>query len=116
MPYRVTILVTIVMAGLLAAVQAAGGAEAAEPEAEAGIGGGGMAATLLFLDLSELNRVLEANGYGPLPDRVFLMGGSGFGGEVRPDQQKRNSRKNRRLAFESARFHFAGMAQANADK
>ena len=80
---KLTILVMIVVAGLLAAVQAAGGAEAAEPEAEAGIGGGGMAATLLFLDLSELNRVLEANGYGPLPDRVFLMGGGGFGGEVR---------------------------------
>ena len=64
---KLVILLTIVAAGLLAAaVQAAAGAEAAEPEAEAGIGEGGMAATLLFLDLSELNRVLEANGYSPV--------------------------------------------------
>lgn len=50
--------------------------------AKIGIGGGGVAATLLFLDLEELNEALLANGYGPLDGIVPLIGGSGFGGEL----------------------------------
>jgi hypothetical protein len=51
-------------------------------EPEGGIGGGGMAGTLLFLDLSALNRVLAAHGYGPLDDTLSLIGGGGFGGTI----------------------------------
>ncbi|MFN3346584.1 MAG: hypothetical protein ACK42E_02055 [Candidatus Bipolaricaulaceae bacterium] len=46
------------------------------------LGGGGPLPGFLFLDLAELDQVLQANGYGPLPRRIFLMGGGGFGGEV----------------------------------
>jgi len=74
---KLIVLLALMVAGLLVA---AGQAAAEEPEG--GIGGGGMAGTLLFLDLSALNQILEANGYGPLADRAFLMGGGGFGGEV----------------------------------
>lgn len=37
---------------------------------------------LLLLDLEGLNQVLLANGYGPLDEMIFLMGGGGFGGLV----------------------------------
>ncbi len=58
-------------------------AQEAEPMAEEGLGGGGPMPGLVLLDLAGLNERLEANGYAPLPEMVFVMGGGGYGGEVR---------------------------------
>lgn len=75
-----TILLVLVLVSLSLALAQA---QAAEEVEEAGLGGGGPMPALLFLDLSELNRILLANGYGPLNEMVFLMGGGGFGGLVK---------------------------------
>jgi len=58
-----------------------GWAQEAEEPLE-GIGGGGMMPALLLLDLEGLNQILLANGYGPLDNAVFLLGGGGFGGLI----------------------------------
>lgn len=50
---------------------------------EEGLGGGGPMPGLLLLDLAGLNERLEANGYAPLVEMVSVMGGGGYGGEVR---------------------------------
>ena len=75
-----TILLVIFVVGLPLALAPA---QAAAEEEQEGIGGGGPMPACLFLDLSGLNQIIEANGYGPLGDMVFLMGGGGFGGAVR---------------------------------
>ncbi len=73
-------LLMIVLLGLpLVALQAQ---EAAPLELVEGLGGGGPLPGLLLLDLEGLNEKLEANGYAPLAEMVFIMGGGGFGGEV----------------------------------
>jgi len=75
-----TILLVLVLVSLpLALAQAQ---EAAEEPIE-GIGGGGPMPALLLLDLAGLNQVLLNNGYGPLDNMVFLMGGGGFGGDIK---------------------------------
>jgi len=75
-----TILLVLVLASLIAALAQA--QEAAEGPL-GGIGGGGPMPALLLLDLAGLNQVLLNNGYGPLDNMVFLMGGGGFGGDVK---------------------------------
>jgi hypothetical protein len=76
---RLVILLLIVLISLpLATAQAQ---EAAEGPEE-GLGGGGPMPGLLLLDLAELNEYLEAYGYAPLDDMVFVMGGGGWGGEL----------------------------------
>lgn len=44
------------------------------------IGGGGPSVGWLFLEMTVLNTLLEANGFAPLPEGMLLMGGSGGGG------------------------------------
>lgn len=66
----------LVLIGLplaLAQAQEATGGLKEEP----GIGGGGPMPALLLLDLAGLNQVLLNNGYGPLDNMVFLIGGGG---------------------------------------
>lgn len=76
---RVWILVLVACAGLSWGVGSAQTSAAAGME---GLGGGGPIPGFLFLDLAELNQVLEAHGYAPLAGGMFLMGGGGFGGVV----------------------------------
>jgi hypothetical protein len=45
-----------------------------------GIGGGGPMPGLLFWDLAQLNTILKAHDYAPLPNSLFMMGGGGGGG------------------------------------
>lgn len=54
----------------------------AGPEEE-GLGGGGPLPGVILLNLAGLNECLGANGYAPLPEMIFVMGGGGWGGEVR---------------------------------
>lgn len=54
-----------------------------ENEGDQGMGGGGFMPGLLFLNLSDLNTVLEANGYAPFEEMIFVMGGGGFGGFIK---------------------------------
>lgn len=78
--HRLAVLLLVVLIGLpLVSLEA----QEAAPEAEEGLGGGGPMPGVVFLNLAGLNERLEANGYAPLPEMVFVMGGGGYGGEVR---------------------------------